>query len=170
MKPPFLVTLVRLVFNHSLLGRLLTFKQTFIFLGITFDRTLSFSKYVSSLKAKFFPQLKALHCISAASLACSKKSLSLLYKAFLFPIITFLSDSRSMLGSLSTDLPLQAFSSSIWQIWHSLSHLCESVSLVFVLHYCFSTLCHKTLFSAAFRSQQINMITYLVWSIAGIML
>ena len=37
-----------------------------LFLGVTFDRTLSFSKHVSSLKAKFFPRLKALRCISAS--------------------------------------------------------------------------------------------------------
>ena len=37
------------------------------FLGVTFDRTLSFCKHVSSLKAKFFPHLKALRCISASS-------------------------------------------------------------------------------------------------------
>ena len=40
-----------------------------LFLGVTFDRTLSFSKHVSSLKAKFFPRLKALRCISASSWA-----------------------------------------------------------------------------------------------------
>ena len=34
------------------------------FLGVTFEHTLSFSKHVSSLKAKFFPRLKALRCIS----------------------------------------------------------------------------------------------------------
>ena len=39
------------------------------FLGVTFDRTLFFSKHVSSLKAKFFPCLKALRCISASSWA-----------------------------------------------------------------------------------------------------
>ena len=35
--------------------------------SVTFDRTLSFSKHVSSLKAKFLPRLKAFHCISASS-------------------------------------------------------------------------------------------------------
>ena len=47
------------------------------------DRTLSFSKRVSSLKAKFFPRLKAFCYISASSWGPSKESLSLLYKAFL---------------------------------------------------------------------------------------
>ena len=45
----------------------LRFNPTPTFLGVTFDRTLSFFKHVSSLKAKFFPRLKALRCISAPS-------------------------------------------------------------------------------------------------------
>ena len=45
----------------------LRFNPTPTFVGVTFDRTLSFSKHVSSLKAKIFPRLKALHCISASS-------------------------------------------------------------------------------------------------------
>ena len=61
------------------------------FLGVTFDRTLSFSKSVSSLKAKFFPHLKALRCISASSCGPSKESLSLLYKAFLRSLLTYAS-------------------------------------------------------------------------------
>ena len=71
--------------NLLLLGSRLRFNPTPTFLGITFDRTLSFSKHVSSLKAKFFTRLKALRCISASSWGPSKKSLSLLYKAFLRP-------------------------------------------------------------------------------------
>ena len=55
--------------NLLLLGSRLRFNSTPIFLGVTFDRTLSFSKHASSLKAKFFPRLKALRCISASSLA-----------------------------------------------------------------------------------------------------
>ena len=53
--------------NLPLLGFRFRFNLTPTFLGITFDRTLSFSKHVSSLKAKFFPRLKALRCISACS-------------------------------------------------------------------------------------------------------
>ena len=53
--------------NLLLLGSRLRFNPTPTFLGVTFDRTLSFSKRVSSLKAKFFPRLKALRCISASS-------------------------------------------------------------------------------------------------------
>ena len=52
--------------NFLLLGSRLRFNPTPIFLGVTFDRTLFFSKHVSSLKAKFFPRLRALRCISAS--------------------------------------------------------------------------------------------------------
>ena len=52
--------------NLLLLGSRLRFNPTPTFLGVTFDHTLSFSKHVSSLKAKFFPRLKALRCISAS--------------------------------------------------------------------------------------------------------
>ena len=55
--------------NRLLHGSHLRFNSAPTFFGVTFDRTLSFSKHVSSLKAKFFPPLKALHCISASSWA-----------------------------------------------------------------------------------------------------
>ena len=58
---------------------------------ITFDHTLSFSKHVSSLKAKFFPRLKALRCISVTSWGPYKESLFLLYKAFLRPLHIYFS-------------------------------------------------------------------------------
>ena len=61
-----------------LLGSRLRFNPTPTFLGVTFDRTLFFSKHVSSLKAKFFPRVKALRCISASSWGPSKESLSVL--------------------------------------------------------------------------------------------
>ena len=70
--------------NLLLTSRLL-FNPTPTFFGVTFDRTLSFSKHVSSLKAKFFPRLKALRCISASSWSPSKESLSVLCKSFLTP-------------------------------------------------------------------------------------
>ena len=60
----------------------LCFNPTPTFLGVTFDRTLSFSKHVSSLKAKFFSRLKALHCISASSWGPSKDSLSFPYQFY----------------------------------------------------------------------------------------
>ena len=77
--------------DFLLLGSRLRFDPTPIFLGVTFDRILSFSKHVSSLKAKFFPRLKALRCISASSWGPSKGSPSLLYKAFLRPLLTYAS-------------------------------------------------------------------------------
>ena len=52
-----------------LFGSCLHFNPTPTFLGVTFDCTLSFSKHVSSLKANFFPCLKALCCNSASSWA-----------------------------------------------------------------------------------------------------
>ena len=72
--------------NLLLLGSRLRFNPTPTFLGVTFDRTLSFSKHVS---AKFFPRLKALRCISASSWGSSKESLSVLYKSFLRSLLTY---------------------------------------------------------------------------------
>ena len=69
--------------NLLLLGSRPRFNPTPTFLGVTFNCTLSFSKHVSSLKAKFFPRLKTLRCISASSWDTSKESLSVLYKSFL---------------------------------------------------------------------------------------
>ena len=77
--------------NFLLLGSRLRFNPTPTFLGVTFDRTLSFSKHVSSLKAKFFPRLKALRCISASSWGPSKESLSVLYKSILLSLLTYAS-------------------------------------------------------------------------------
>ena len=75
--------------NLLLLGSRIRFNPTPTFLGVTFDCTLSFSKHVSSLEAKFFPRLKVLRCISASSWGPSKESISLLYKSFLRPILTY---------------------------------------------------------------------------------
>ena len=77
--------------NLLLLGSPLRFNPTPTFFGVTFDSTFSFSKHVSLLKAKFFPPLKALPCISAFSWGSSKESLSLLYKSFLRPLLTYVS-------------------------------------------------------------------------------
>ena len=77
--------------NFLLLGSHLRFNPTPTFLGITFDRTLSFSRHVSSLKAKFFPRLNALRCICASSWGPSKESLSVLYKSFLRSLLTYAS-------------------------------------------------------------------------------
>ena len=75
--------------NLLLLDSRLRFNPTPTFLGFTFNRTLSFSKHVSSLKAKFFPRL--LRCISASSRGPSKESLSVLYKSFLRSLLTYAS-------------------------------------------------------------------------------
>ena len=77
--------------NLLLLGSRLRFNPTPTFLGVTFDRALSFSKHISSLKVKFFPRLKALCCISASSWGPSKESLSLLYKSFFRSLLTYAS-------------------------------------------------------------------------------
>ena len=77
--------------NIFLFNSRLRFNPTPIFLGITFDRTLFFSKNVYLLKAMFFPRLKALRCISASSLGPSKESLSHLYKSFLRLLLTYAS-------------------------------------------------------------------------------
>ena len=77
--------------NLLLLGSHLRFNPTPTFLGVTFNHTLSFSKHVSLLKVKFFPRLKALRCISASSWGPSKESLSLLYKSFFQPLLTYTS-------------------------------------------------------------------------------
>ena len=76
--------------NLLLLGSHLRFNPTPTFLGVTFDRTLSFTKHVSSLRAKFFPRLKA-RCISVFSCGPSKESFSVLYKSFLRPLLTYAS-------------------------------------------------------------------------------
>ena len=52
--------------NLYLLNTRLRCSPTPTFLGVTFDRTLSFSKHVFLLNAKFFSRLKALRCLSAS--------------------------------------------------------------------------------------------------------
>ena len=89
--------------NLLLLGSRLRFNPAPTFLGIIFDRTLSFSKDVSSLKAKFFPRLKAIRCISASSWGPSKESLSILYKAFLHPFSLMLHLDTLFAGLSSTN-------------------------------------------------------------------
>ena len=60
-------------------------------LGVTFDHTLSFFKLASLLKAKVVLHLKTLRCIFAFSGTPSKEFYSLLYKAFLWPLLTYAS-------------------------------------------------------------------------------
>ena len=59
--------------NLLLLGSRLRFNPTPTYVEVIFHRTLSFSKRASSLKAKFFPRLKTLRCISASSWGPSKE-------------------------------------------------------------------------------------------------
>ena len=59
------------------------------FLGVIINRTLSFFKPASLLKAKCFSQFKVLCCISAFSWGPSKESLFLLYKVLLWPFLSY---------------------------------------------------------------------------------
>ena len=71
-----------------LLNPLFWFNPIPTFRGFTFDRILSFSKHVSSLKATFFSRLKTIRCICASSSDPSQASFSLLHKSFLQPLLT----------------------------------------------------------------------------------
>ena len=93
--------------NLLLLGSSLRFNPTPTFLGVIFDCTLSFSKHVSSLKAKFFPRRKALRCICASSRGPSKESLSLLYKSFLRLVLTYTSPRWFPLLSVTNTTKLE---------------------------------------------------------------
>ena len=71
-----------------------------LFLG-----SLSISKYVSSLKAKFFSRLKAFRCISASLWGSSKESFSVLYKAFFRPLLTYASPEWFLYHQIGTPSP-----------------------------------------------------------------
>ena len=73
------------------MGFPLLFNPTLKFLGVTFDRTLSFGAHVQSLCSKSYPRHKALCSIATASWGPTKESLSLLYKAFVRPVLTYAS-------------------------------------------------------------------------------
>ena len=75
----------------NLLGIPLSFNTTPKFLGITFDRTLFVEAHVQPLCSKFYPSHKAIHSIATASRGPMKESLSLLYKAFMRPVLTYAS-------------------------------------------------------------------------------
>ena len=60
--------------------------QLQLFSGSPSTALFPFTKHVSSLKAKFFPRLKALRCISAFSWGPFKKFLAILHKSFLRPL------------------------------------------------------------------------------------
>ena len=73
--------------NLLQLGSRLRFNPTSTFLGVTFDRTLSFSKHASSQKTKFFPRLKALRCIFASLCGPSKESSLFCINLFFSPFL-----------------------------------------------------------------------------------
>ena len=73
------------------MGFPLLFNPTPKFLGVTFDRTLSFGAHVQSLCSKFYPRHKALRSIATASWGPTKESLSLLHKAFVRSGLTYAS-------------------------------------------------------------------------------
>ena len=75
----------------NLLGIPLLFNPTPQFLGVTFDRTLSFGVHVQSMCSKFYPQHKALRSIATASWGPTKESFSVLYKVFVHPVLTYAS-------------------------------------------------------------------------------
>ena len=75
----------------NLLGFPLLFNPTPKFLGVTFDWTLSFGAHVQSLCSKFYPRHNTLRSIATASWGPTKESLSLLYKAFVRPVLTYAS-------------------------------------------------------------------------------
>ena len=75
----------------NLLGFPLLFNPTPKFLGVTFNRTLSFGAHVQSLYSKFYPRHKALRSIATSSWGPTKESLFLLYKAFVRPVLTYAS-------------------------------------------------------------------------------
>ena len=110
------------------------------FLGVTFDRTLSFSKHVFLLKAKIFPCLKALRCISASSWGPYKESLSF-FRSLLtyaspgwFPFLSATTNftklerlhraaSRSITGCLSfSPIPLLLSEASLPPLRVTLTH------------------------------------------------
>ena len=114
-----------------------------------FDHTVCFSKHVTSLKVQDFPRLKALHCIPACSWSPFKESLSLLYKAFLWPLFTYASPgwfpflsvtnttklerlhqaaSRAFTGSFkSSPIPLLLSEASLPPLQVSLTHFALSL-------------------------------------------
>ena len=61
------------------------------FLGVTFDRTLSFKYHVLSLRKKFHSRFRAFRSIASASWGPLKESLCTLYKAFIRLILTYAS-------------------------------------------------------------------------------
>ena len=96
--------------NHQpsllLLNSRLRFNPTPIFLRITFDHALSFSKHVFSLKAKFFSRPEALRCISASSCGPSFFCITIFFAPFYLcftPMVSF--SKRCQYYQIETPLP-----------------------------------------------------------------
>ena len=83
------------------------------YLGVTFDRSLSFSIHVSSLKAKFFPRLKAFRCISASSWSPLKSPSLICIKLLLGPISLMLHPNGFYILALLTFLCWNAFTEQL---------------------------------------------------------
>ena len=73
----------------NLLSIHLSFNPIPKFLGVTFDRTLSFGAHVQSLCSKFCPRNKAFRSIATAPWGPTKESLFLLYKAFVQSVLSY---------------------------------------------------------------------------------
>ena len=76
--------------NLLLLGSRLRFNPTPTFLRVTVDRTLSFSKHVSLLKAKFF-RVSRPYAVSLLPHGAPLRSRFLLYKSLPWPLLTYAS-------------------------------------------------------------------------------
>ena len=69
------------------------------FLGVTFDRTLSFKHHVLFLRKKFHSRFRAFRSIASASWGPSQESLCTLYKTFIRPILTYASPDWFLFSS-----------------------------------------------------------------------
>ena len=81
----------RIQSSLHILNTPLKFNSHPTFLGVTFDRTLSFKHHVLSLRKKFYNRFRAFRSIASASWGPSKESLCTFYKAFIRPILTYAS-------------------------------------------------------------------------------
>ena len=84
----------------------LPFNPSPVFLGVKFDRTLSFSSHVSMVQAKAAPRIRALKCIASKSWGPSKESLSQLYTSFVRPVLTYASPAWAPFAPKSILKPL----------------------------------------------------------------
>ena len=69
------------------------------FLGVTFDRILSFKHHVLSFRKKFHTRFRVFRSIVTASWGPSKESFCTQYKAFIRPILAFASPGSFLFSS-----------------------------------------------------------------------